>query len=181
MSGIISCILTHVRVVSILPPQELSMYPPPFFVFSLDIWFLHLVFAIWFLIVGHWSLPRMSHSFMCFFFFLFFFLHTPLCFNYFLLSTSILLILSLSHLPYCWFLPELLISVIALINTAWLFFISSRSVVNMFISSQFGPPVYLLVTPLSFEDFGHLYSHYSEFFSGRLPISSSFVCFGGVL
>ena len=34
----------------------------------------------------------------------------------------------------------------------------------MFLSSQSGPPVYLLATPLNFQDLGHLFSHYSEFF-----------------
>ena len=36
--------------------------------------------------------------------------------------------------------------------------------INILISSQFGPPVYLLATLLGFQDFGHLYPHYSGLF-----------------
>ena len=32
----------------------------------------------------------------------------------------------------------------------------------MLLSSQSGPPVYLLASPLNFQDLGHLFSHYSE-------------------
>ena len=68
----------------------------------------------------------------------------------------------------------LLISVIALIVTTCLF-ISSRSMVYMFISPHFRPLVYLLATLLSFQDFVHLYSHYSELFF-RVTFCLHFFC-----
>ena len=128
--------------------------------------------------MGHFHCPRCLRNFPVFLFFFshptVFHLFPPFCLHLissFSVSFSLLLVPS----------RVLIISVIALIITAWFFFISSRSMVNMFISSRPGPPVYLLVTPLSFQDFGHLCSHYFEFCSRRLPISSPFVCFGGFL
>ena len=53
--------------------------------------------------------------------------------------------------------------------------------VNLFISSHFRPPVYLLAALLSFQDFGHLYSHYSEFFFLKTSYLHFFCFFGGFL
>ena len=61
----------------------------------------------------------------------------------------------------------LLISLKSLIIITWLFFISSRSTVKRFISSQFRCPVYLLVTSFNFQDLGHRCYHYSELFFGK--------------
>ena len=47
-----------------------------------------------------------------------------------------------------------------------------------YVSSQSLSPVYLSVTPFCFQDFGSFTIIILKSFSGRLPISSSFVWFG---
>ena len=142
------------------------LMPPHFFSF--------LIFSIWtpmILMVGHLILSQNSQSFSKHFSFL---LAHPTVFHLFPLfhlhhssfSVSVILLLFPSRV--------LLISVISLIIAALLFFISSTSMVNMFISSQSGPPVYLLATPLTFQDFDHLYYHYSEFFFRKTSCLLSF-------
>ena len=130
--------------------------------------FIFLVFSIWtpmIPMVGHFILSQNSQRFSCF---PFYFFCTPTGFHLFpsfylhlISSFSVSVILSLLSFKV------LLISVKSLIIITWLFFISSRSMVNRFISSQSRSPVYLLSTSLSFQDFGHRWYHYSELFLGK--------------
>ena len=140
-----SCILTHLMVVSTFNFSRIAPHTH-FFVVCL------FVFSIWTHMFSSWDFyqcPSQSLSSFPFFFF-FNFAHL-IVFHLFLhfylhLISSFFVSVFLLLVPF----KVLLISVIALIITAWLFFISCSSMVNIFISSQSGPSVYLMETSLSF-------------------------------
>ena len=86
------------------------------------------------------------------------FLFFPLCFIYFHHSAFHLIypIFCLSYSEVILLVPSrvLLVSVVALFIIDWLFFISSRSLLNISCIFSILSPDYLSVTPFCFQDFG---------------------------
>ena len=71
-----------------------------------------------------------------------------------------------------------LISIIILFIVDWLFFISSRSELNIYCIFSIHVSSLFISNSILFSNFNHLYYHYSELLFSRLFISPSFVWFG---
>ena len=130
--------------------------------------------------IGVFNVPEASEVV---FIFLNSFFFSPLFFIYFHHSTSTSLILSSSSVilllvPY----RVLLISVIALFIIEWLFFIFSRSLLNIYCIVSILVSSLVICNSILFSRFWAIFTIIIlNSFSGRFHISSSFVWFGGFL
>ena len=129
--------------------------------------------------LGHLTLSQRSLRLSSLIFSLFFF---QLCFIYFHHS--------IFHLTYPFFclsystvgsLQSVFISVLALFIIDWLFFISSRSLLNIYCIFSILVSSLFICSSILFSRFWIIFTIILNSFSGRLPIPSSFVWFGGHL